>query len=86
MSASTVMNGHAVPVSGSRVLRQTQASIERRDARGPRYRSRTFSIKLGVLLSNVRLLQRGLKVLRPISRNSGIKAGEIGTQIDHACC
>jgi IclR family transcriptional regulator, mhp operon transcriptional activator len=37
--------------------------------------------KLDVLQSNVRSLQRGLKVLRLISRNSGIKAGEIAEQI-----
>ena len=37
--------------------------------------------KLDALHSNVRSLQRGLKVLRLISRNSGIKAGEIAEQI-----
>jgi IclR family transcriptional regulator, mhp operon transcriptional activator len=37
--------------------------------------------KLDALQSNVRSLQRGLKVLRLISRNSGIKAGEIAEQI-----
>jgi len=40
--------------------------------------------KLDVLQSNVRSLQRRLKVLRSISRNSGIRAGEIAEHIDHA--
>jgi IclR family mhp operon transcriptional activator len=37
--------------------------------------------KSDALPSNVRSLQRGLKVLRLISRHSGIKAGEIAEQI-----
>jgi IclR family mhp operon transcriptional activator len=37
--------------------------------------------KSDALQSNVRSLQRGLKVLRLISRHSGIKAGEIAEQI-----
>jgi IclR family mhp operon transcriptional activator len=43
--------------------------------------SATAPHKVDVLPSNVRSLQRGLKVLRLISRHSGIKAGEIAAQV-----